>query len=127
MLRRLKKISASCVDSAGKNIYLGTENGNVYVMDLDKFDMLDSVIYVDVIMQKYARRETSHLKIRIHCVIIRFLISYFNSITEDFKVNPGAVEVLCEQPHNPKHLLIGFTRGLLVLWNNENLSAFQVF
>lgn len=52
---RLKKISASCVDSAGKHIYLGTENGNVYIMDLEKFDVLDSVIYVDVIMQKYAR------------------------------------------------------------------------
>lgn len=52
---RLKKISASCVDSAGKNIYLGTENGNVYIMDVEKFEMLDSVIYVDVIMQKYAR------------------------------------------------------------------------
>nr|CAG4647644.1 EOG090X00I4 [Moina brachiata] len=97
---RLKKISASCVDSAGKHIYLGTENGNVYMMDLEKFDVLDSVIYVDVIMQ---------------------------NITEDFKVNPGAVEVLCEQPHNPNHLLIGFTRGLLVLWNNESLSAFQTF
>lgn len=47
-------------------------------------------------------------------------------MTEDFKVNPGAVECISEQPNNPDHILIGYTRGLLVLWNRKTLSADQV-
>lgn len=58
--------------------------------------------------------------------IERFLVLYFNSVTEDFKVNPGAVECISEQPNNPDHILIGYTRGLLVLWNRKTLSADQV-
>lgn len=57
----------------------------------------------------------------------RFLVSYFNSVTEDFKVNPGAVECVIEQPNSPDHILIGYTRGLLVLWNRKTLCADQVF
>ena len=49
---RLKKISACCVESSGENFLIGTENGNIYVMDLKKFDVTDSVIYLDVVMQK---------------------------------------------------------------------------
>lgn len=51
---------------------------------------------------------------------------YFNSVTEDFKVNPGAVETVSERPGHPDHILIGYTRGLLVLWNKKSLSAEQV-
>jgi len=54
------------------------------------------------------------------------LVSYFNSVTEDFKVNPGAVECVSEQPNSSEHILIGYTRGLLVLWNRKTLSADQV-
>ena len=49
---RLKKISACCVESSGNNFLIGTENGNIYVMDLDTFEVTDSVIYLDVVMQK---------------------------------------------------------------------------
>lgn len=51
-LTRLKKISACCVESSGENFLIGTENGNIYVMDLRTFDVTDSVIYLDVVMQK---------------------------------------------------------------------------
>nr|CAG4649920.1 EOG090X00I4 [Sida crystallina] len=96
---RLKKISACCVESTGEKFLIGTENGNIYVMDLRKFDMTDSVIYLDVVMQ---------------------------NVAEDFKVNPGAVESISEQPGHPDRILIGYTRGLLVLWNRKTLSADQV-
>ena len=56
----------------------------------------------------------------------RFLTLYFNSVTEDFKVNPGAVETISQQPGDPDRILIGYTRGLLVLWNRKSLSADQV-
>jgi len=97
---KLKKISACCVESSGENFLIGTENGNTYVMDLKKFDVTDSVIYLDVVMQ---------------------------NVAEDFKLNPGAVESISEQPGNPDRILIGYTRGLLVLWNRKALAADQTF
>nr|CAH0108278.1 unnamed protein product [Daphnia galeata] len=97
---KLKKISACCVESSGENLLIGTENGNIYIMDLLQFEMTDSVIYLDVVMQ---------------------------NVTEDFKVNPGAVECVSEQPNSSEHILIGYTRGLLVLWNRKTLSADQTF
>lgn len=47
-------------------------------------------------------------------------------ITEDFKINPGAVEAIAEQPENPDNILIGYNRGLMVLWNRETSSVEQV-
>lgn len=52
---------------------------------------------------------------------------YLNSVAEDFKVNPGAIEAVSEQPGNPDHILIGYSRGLIVLWNRKSLSATQVY
>lgn len=49
---RLKKISACCVESNRENLLIGTENGNIYIMDLNKLEMTDSVIYLDIVMQK---------------------------------------------------------------------------
>lgn len=97
---KLKKISACCVESNGENLLIGTENGNIYIMDLLQQQMTESVIYLDVVMQ---------------------------NVTEDFKVNPGAVECVIEQPNSPDHILIGYTRGLLVLWNRKTLCADQTF
>lgn len=51
-LCRLKKISACCVESNGENLLIGTENGNIYIMDLLQQQMTESVIYLDVVMQK---------------------------------------------------------------------------
>nr|CAG4643000.1 EOG090X00I4 [Ilyocryptus agilis] len=104
---KLKKISSCWVERSGRHFFIGTENGNIYIMDLHKFEVTDS-IYLDVVMQK-------------------FLGMYLNSITEDFKVNPGAVESVSERPGNPDHILIGYTRGLLVLWNRKSLTAEQTF
>ena len=47
-------------------------------------------------------------------------------MAEDFKLNPGAVESISEQPGNPDRILIGYTRGLLVLWNRKALAADQI-
>ena len=55
-----------------------------------------------------------------------FLTAYLRSVAEDFKLNPGAVESISEQPGNSDRILIGYTRGLLVLWNRKTLSADQV-
>ena len=46
---------------------------------------------------------------------------------EDFKVNPGAVEALLVQPNEPGRLLIGYTRGLIVLWDTKTEAALQTY
>jgi lethal(2) giant larvae protein len=40
-----------------------------------------------------------------------------------YKVNPGAVEALLVQPNEPDRLLIGYTRGLIVLWDRATKTA----
>ncbi|XP_034242860.1 lethal(2) giant larvae protein homolog 1 isoform X2 [Thrips palmi] len=97
---KLKKISAICLESSAKNLLLGTEGGNIYLLSLETFETAEPVIYQDVVLQK---------------------------IAEDFKINPGAVEAIAEQPENPDNILIGYNRGLMVLWNRETSSVEQTF
>lgn len=49
---KLKKISTICVESGGKHLLLGTEGGNIYLLDLNTFTMTPDIIYQDVVMQK---------------------------------------------------------------------------
>lgn len=49
---KLKKISAMCLESGGELLLLGTEGGNVYFLNLKTFQMLDTIIYLDIVMQK---------------------------------------------------------------------------
>lgn len=49
-----------------------------------------------------------------------------HSVPEDYKKNPGAVEVIAEQPGHPDNILIGYNRGLMVLWNKATPGAQQV-
>ncbi|VVD04476.1 unnamed protein product [Leptidea sinapis] len=46
---------------------------------------------------------------------------------EDFKVNPGAVESICEHPKSPSKVLIGYNRGLVVLWDRESATPTHTF
>nr|CAD7570535.1 unnamed protein product [Timema californicum] len=48
---RLKKISAVCLESARQHLLLGTEGGNIYLLNLRTFEMSDTIIYQDVVMQ----------------------------------------------------------------------------
>ncbi|CAH2037874.1 unnamed protein product, partial [Iphiclides podalirius] len=95
-----KKISSLCVESTGKNLLLGTEGGNIYTLDLTTFAVHEDVIYQDVVMQ---------------------------NCPEDFKVNPGAVEAICEHPKVPTRILIGYNRGLVVLWDRAASSPTHTF
>ena len=81
-----------CVDSANRRILLGTEGGNVYFLNLWNFTIDDSIIFQDLVMK--------------------------NS-PEDFKVNPGAVEALLLHPTDNDKMLLGYARGLLVLWDRK--------
>ncbi|XP_045535605.1 lethal(2) giant larvae protein [Papilio machaon] len=95
-----KRISALCVEASGKGLLLGTEAGNIYNLDLNTFTLHEDVIYQDVVMQ---------------------------NCPEDFKLNPGAVEAICEHPKVPTRILIGFNRGLVVLWDRTAASPTHTF
>ncbi|XP_058798890.1 lethal(2) giant larvae protein homolog 1 isoform X2 [Phymastichus coffea] len=97
---KLKKISAMCLESNGDHLLLGTEGGNIYLLNLKTFTMSDTIIYQDVVMQ---------------------------NVPKDFKVNPGPVEAIAEQPGHPDNILIGYNRGLIVLWNKATPGAQQTF
>ncbi|XP_050447248.1 lethal(2) giant larvae protein homolog 1 isoform X5 [Cataglyphis hispanica] len=96
---KLKKISAICLESNGKHLLLGTEGGNIYLLNFETFVMPDNIIYQDVVMQ---------------------------NVPEDYKKNPGAVEAIAEQPGHPDNILIGYNRGLMVLWNKATPGAQQL-
>lgn len=50
---RLKKISVCCLSMARECLYIGTEGGHIYVLDLISFELKDHVIYQDIVMQRY--------------------------------------------------------------------------
>lgn len=43
------------VESNGQKLLIGTENGNIYTLNLLSFEVTDSVVYLDVVMQKYVK------------------------------------------------------------------------
>jgi len=47
-------------------------------------------------------------------------------VSEEYKKNPGAVEVIAERPGNQNHILIAYSRGLIVLWDKMNSVAVKV-
>ena len=97
---RLKHISILCLDQDSRQILLGTEGGNVYKLNLWNFKIDENLIYQDIVMQ---------------------------NAPEDFKVNPGAVEGLLVHPSEQGWLLIGYARGLIVLWDRERSVAIKTF
>ncbi|XP_046389547.1 lethal(2) giant larvae protein homolog 1 isoform X2 [Ischnura elegans] len=97
---KLKKISAWHLESSNEHLLLGTEGGNIYLLNVKTFEMAETIIYQDVVMQ---------------------------NVPEDYKKNPGAVEAIAEQPGDPDRILIGYSRGLMVLWNRKKPGADQTY
>lgn len=51
---RLKKISVCRLSMNTNRLYLGTEGGNIYLLDINSFELQEYVIYQDVVMQRYS-------------------------------------------------------------------------
>ena len=60
------------------------------------------------------------------CISLSDAVYVFPSVPEEYKVNPGAVECLQQHGLHPDRVLIGYQRGLCVLWDMPSLSALQV-
>ncbi|XP_022084942.1 lethal(2) giant larvae protein homolog 1-like isoform X4 [Acanthaster planci] len=106
---RLKKISVCCLSADCKTLYMGTEGGNIYLLNVATFDMDELIIYQDVVMQKLRDSSSSF------------------SVPDDYKVNPGPVEAIAQHPTDDEKLLIGYNRGLIVVWHPKELTAEQTF
>lgn len=94
------RIFTCSVQSSGDHLYLGTEGGNIHLLDIKSFQMTDTIIYQDLVTQ---------------------------NVPEDYKINPGGVEAIAEHPSDPNKMVIGYSRGLMVLWDNESLNADQTY
>uniref|UniRef100_A0AAR2J1Q4 Lethal giant larvae homologue 2 domain-containing protein n=1 Tax=Pygocentrus nattereri TaxID=42514 RepID=A0AAR2J1Q4_PYGNA len=81
---------------------VGTEGGGVHFLELPSFTLLDRSIFQDEIMQ---------------------------SVPEEYKCGKslGPVESLQEHPQHPDKILIGYSRGLVVLWDLQSRHADNVF
>jgi lethal(2) giant larvae protein len=49
------------------------------------------------------------------------------TVPDTFRLNPGAVESVLEDPADTNRLLIGYTRGLVVLWDKATQAAVHTF
>lgn len=94
------RIFTCSVQSTGEHLLLGTEGGNIHLLDIKSFEMTDTIIYQDLVTQ---------------------------NVPEDYKINPGGVEAIAEHPLDPNKMVIGYSRGLMVLWDNETLNAEQTY
>ncbi|NXU72815.1 L2GL2 protein, partial [Oreotrochilus melanogaster] len=90
------QITAVLPHSSREVLYLGTESGNIFVVELPAFRVLeDRTITSEAVLQRvpedYCNRRACEL-----------------------------VEALREHPKNPDQILIGYSRGLIVLWDLQN-------
>lgn len=61
--------------------------------------------------------------LKIYLLIFMYNVLVLYSCPEDYKVNPGAVECISEHPIESHLLLIGYNRGLIVVWDRRNNRA----
>ncbi|XP_052543794.1 LLGL scribble cell polarity complex component 2 isoform X4 [Tympanuchus pallidicinctus] len=90
------QITAVLPHSSREVLYLGTESGNIFVVELPSFGVLeDRTITSEAVLQwipeDYSNRRSCEL-----------------------------VEALQEHPKNPDQILIGYSRGLIVLWDRQD-------
>ncbi|KFW06455.1 Lethal(2) giant larvae protein 2, partial [Eurypyga helias] len=90
------QITAVLPHSSREVLYLGTESGNIFVVELPSFRVLeDKTITSEAVLQRvpedYCNRRSCEL-----------------------------VEALREHPKNSDQILIGYSRGLIVLWDLQN-------
>ncbi|NXH15920.1 L2GL2 protein, partial [Bucco capensis] len=97
------QITAVLPHSSREFLYLGTESGSIFVVELPSFRVLeDRTITSEAVLQRipedYCNRRPCEL-----------------------------VEALREHPKNPEQILIGYSRGLIVLWDLQNYKVTHHF
>ncbi|NP_997747.1 LLGL scribble cell polarity complex component 2 [Danio rerio] len=97
------RVTAVLAHSSGELLLLGTEGGHVFVVEVPGF------------------RELEENNISVEDVQ--------NRVPEDYvgRRNLESVETLHENPLNPRQVLIGYSRGLMVLWDLDRQRPVQHF
>ncbi|XP_069728991.1 LLGL scribble cell polarity complex component 2 isoform X3 [Phaenicophaeus curvirostris] len=97
------QITAVLPHSSREVLYLGTESGSVFVVELPSFRVLeDRTITSESVLQRLPEDSCN----RRSCEL---------------------VEALREHPKNPDHILIGYSRGLIVLWDLQTSKVTHHF
>jgi len=96
---KIKNLSSCSQSPDGSTLYVGTEAGNIHMVDTRTLTDGTQVTNEELIQ----------------------------NVPEDFKVNPGAVEAIASSPTEPNKVLIGFNRGLIVLWDTLVCSAEKTY
>uniref|UniRef100_A0AAR2JDT1 Lethal giant larvae homologue 2 domain-containing protein n=1 Tax=Pygocentrus nattereri TaxID=42514 RepID=A0AAR2JDT1_PYGNA len=97
------RVTAVLAHSSGELLLLGTEGGHVFVVEVPGF------------------RELEENNISVEDVQSRIPEEYVG------RRNLECVEALQENPLNPRQVLIGYSRGLMVLWDLDRRCAIQHF
>jgi lethal(2) giant larvae protein len=97
---RLKAVTGFYLETGRKRLVIGTEGGNIYMLRLWNMVLEQEVLYQDQLVR---------------------------TVPDTYRVNPGAVEAVLEHPADPNRLLVGYTRGLVVLWDRSTQAAVQTF
>uniref|UniRef100_A0A6P4F242 Lethal(2) giant larvae protein n=2 Tax=Drosophila rhopaloa TaxID=1041015 RepID=A0A6P4F242_DRORH len=97
---KLKKVSSLCCSLNKDLLWIGTEGGNIYQLDLHTFTIKEPVIYHDVVLEQ---------------------------VPPAYKLNPGAIESIRQLPNALNKLLIAYNRGLCVLWDFESSSVERAY
>ncbi|GAB1609901.1 lethal(2) giant larvae protein homolog 2-like isoform X3 [Argonauta hians] len=92
---KLKTISTCCLSLNSDKLLIGTEGGNIHILDVNTFTLTEQIISQDAIIQSMP--EVTH--------------------------NLDAVEAISVHPTNPDKFLIGFNRGYIVVWDNKINNA----
>jgi lethal(2) giant larvae protein len=101
----VREEGSETVTSGHQELLVGTESGNIYAIDLESLEQTaDNAIHQDVVLQ---------------------------SIPSEYKKSSqGSVEVIAQRPgsdnSNPE-ILVGFTRGIIVVWNIRNRKTTHFF
>ncbi|XP_039255699.2 lethal(2) giant larvae protein homolog 1-like isoform X1 [Styela clava] len=99
----INQITEVMIKSTNDVMWVGTEGGGIYPLSLPDFKPRDGgIIHQDQVMQ---------------------------SIPESYKTGKalGPVEAIEEHPQNPTLVLIGYSRGLVVLWNDQTQNVEKYF
>ncbi|XP_063707331.1 lethal(2) giant larvae protein [Culicoides brevitarsis] len=97
-----KKISSLCCSYVKDYLWVGTEGGNIFQLDIKTLDPLpEPVVCHDAVLDQ-APKEYRHN-------------------------NAGAIEQIKQLPSNFNHLLISYNRGLAILWDLEESKVHRAY